>query len=208
MSRVKATCVVGGATALLAVTDPAARVATRLPVDPPSIHHVVAAASPPRKVLGTLEVPRLGVTAVVRSGVDPTTLADAIGHVPETPRPGSRGNAVLAVHRDPFFGPLKAIRRGDRLRLRTPDGVREYRVSATRVASPDDPSMLEPTRTPALTLITYYPFDHAGPAPNRFVVRATTVTPPKVSTTVRKAPPRKKKKGFWGKLVGAFKADR
>ena len=175
-----------------------------------------AAAPTPsaREVLGTLEVPRLGLTAVVRSGVDARTLQDAIGHVPETPRPGDRGNAALAALRDPYFGPLRTIRRGDRLRMRTRNGVREYRVSTTRVVNRNDYSMLERTTDPVITLITPYPFDHVGSAPKRFVVRATTVRPAvaakpaKASKPPRTAPLKKNKRGFWGKLADAFKDER
>ena len=192
-------------------------------------------APKPRDVLGKLEVPRLGLSAVVRSGVDDGTLRRAIGHVPETALPGGNGNAALAAHRDTFFRPLKNIKRGDTVRMTTPDGVREYRVSDTKIVSPDDVSVLEATSGPALTLITCYPFNYVGSAPKRFIVRATAAvaepsvvpvvakasvvqaaivkakplkTKAKVSKAVKKkSPPKKKKKGFWGKLAGAFKAD-
>jgi sortase A len=122
-------------------------------------------------------VPRLGLSAIVREGVDEATLRRAVGHVPQTARPGEAGNAALAAHRDTFFRPLKHIRKGDRIKVTTPDGAHEYRVTETRVVAPDDVSVLAPTMNPTLTLVTCYPFNFVGTAPKRFVVRAQTDTP-------------------------------
>src|SRR5688572_855147 len=127
MRRVSVIFGVSCTTALLVMTAPAAGVDSRPMVETLVPTPRAAAPTPAApEVLGTLEVPRLGLTAVVRSGVDARTLQNAIGHVPETPRPGDRGNAALAALRDPYFGPLRAIRRGDRLRMRTRNDVREY----------------------------------------------------------------------------------
>ena len=50
-----------------------------------------------------------------------------------------------------------------------------YRVERTWVVSPEDVSVLDPTPTRSLTLVTCYPFYHVGPAPQRFIVRAGRV---------------------------------
>jgi sortase A len=133
------------------------------------------APPPPRALVGRLEVPRLGMTSIVREGVDGGTLRRAVGHVPETALPGQPGNAALAGHRDTFFRPLKHIRKDDRIRVTTPDGVHEYRVTGTRVVAPTDVSVLAPTAEPTLTLVTCYPFSFVGNAPNRFVVLAARI---------------------------------
>mgnify|MGYP002625674472 FL=1 len=64
---------------------------------------------------------------------------------------------------------------GDLVHLETPTGRSSYRVTDLSVVEPNDLSMLAPTDDPALTLITCYPFNYVGPAPRRFVVRATRV---------------------------------
>lgn len=133
------------------------------------------AADDARGLIGRIEIPRLGVSAIVREGVDNRTLGRAVGHVPETARPGDAGNVAFAGHRDTFFSPLKRVRVGDRIRVSTPDGDFSYVVSETRVVAPDDVSVLAPTTEPALTLITCFPFNMAGPAPDRFIVRARAV---------------------------------
>ena len=129
-------------------------------------------------MIGRVEVPRLGVSAIVREGVESGTLRRAVGHVPETALPGEPGNVALAAHRDTHFSPLRRIRRGDRVRIVTADGEHEYRVAATRIVKPEDVSVLDPTPTPTLTLITCYPFNFVGSAPHRFIVRAEAITPP------------------------------
>lgn len=130
-----------------------------------------------RGLIGRIEIPRLGVSAIVREGVDDRTLRRAVGHVPETARPGDPGNVAFAAHRDTFFRPLKQIRVGDRIRVSTPDGDFSYVVSEARVVAPDEVSVLAPTPESTLTLITCYPFNMAGPAPDRFIVRARAVEP-------------------------------
>ena len=128
-----------------------------------------------RGLIGRIQIPRLGLSAIVREGVDDRTLRRAVGHVPDTARPGDAGNVAFAAHRDTFFRPLKKIRVGDRIRVSTPDRDFDFVVSETRVVAPDDVSVLAPTPESALTLITCYPFEMTGPAPDRFIVRATAV---------------------------------
>src|SRR3954452_2818781 len=62
------------------------------------------AATPPKpledgSLIGRIEIPRVGVSAVVLEGVDTKALRRGVGHIPETARPGV-GNVGLAAHRD------------------------------------------------------------------------------------------------------------
>jgi LPXTG-site transpeptidase (sortase) family protein len=100
-------------------------------------------------------------------------LRRAVGHVPGTAFPGEAGNVVLAGHRDMHFRPLHDARRGDLLRLVTPDGTFVYRVDDLEVVDPGHTEVMQSTAVPQLTLITCYPFSYVGPAPQRFVVRAS-----------------------------------
>jgi sortase A len=134
--------------------------------------HARRAVHAPRAVVGRLEVPRLGLSAIAREGVDARTLRSAVGHVPETALPGEPGNVAFAGHRDTFFRKLKDVKKGDRIVVTTAGGVYAYDVRETKVVRPSDVSVLEPTREPALTLVTCYPFDFIGRAPERFIVRA------------------------------------
>jgi LPXTG-site transpeptidase (sortase) family protein len=124
-------------------------------------------------LIGRVDIPRVGVSAVVREGDDSATLRHAVGHIPDTAFPGEDGNAGLAGHRDTFFRGLKDIRAGDRITMTTTNGILEYTVRDTRVVDPDDVSVLRSTGRSTLTLVTCYPFYYIGSAPRRFIVQAT-----------------------------------
>jgi sortase A len=128
-------------------------------------------------VLGRIEIPRIGVSAIVREGDDDTTLSIAVGHIPGTARPGERGNMALAGHRDSFFRALRHIQVDDTIRIRTAGRRYEYRVDATEVVGPEATRVLDPTGDAILTLVTCYPFEYLGHAPNRFIVRASRLPP-------------------------------
>jgi sortase A len=130
------------------------------------------AALRPGSLVGRIEVPRVGVTAIIREGDDTAVLRRAVGHVPETALPGEVGNVALAGHRDTFFRGLRDIQRGDRIVVTTPASVAHYEVRSTRVVDPTDVSVLEPTPVSTLTLVTCYPFNYLGAAPKRFIVQA------------------------------------
>jgi len=125
--------------------------------------------------IGRLEIPRIGLSAVVMEGDDEQTLNVAVGHLPDTPMPWQESNAVLAGHRDTFFRPLRRLQGGDEMRLVTPRGTFRYRATRQLVVEPDEVWVLDPSPTAALTLVTCYPFDFVGPAPRRFVVHAERI---------------------------------
>jgi sortase A len=143
-----------------------------------SVHLAVAKTSSPVSrpatgaVVGRIEIPRIGVSAMIREGDDEGTLRHAVGHIPDTALPGEHGNAGLAGHRDTFFRALKNARNGDRIEVTTERGPLEYTVRSTKVVDPDDVSVLNPTPDQTLTLVTCYPFYYIGAAPRRFIVRA------------------------------------
>jgi sortase A len=126
----------------------------------------------PGSAVGRIEIPRLGISAVVRAGSDARTLRLAVGHIPGTALPGDQGNVGLAAHRDTFFRRLGDIRADDEVRVITPEGTYTYRVQGTQVVNPSDVWVLDPTDAPMLTLVTCYPFTYVGSAPRRFIVRA------------------------------------
>jgi len=128
--------------------------------------------------IGELRIPRLGLTAVVVQGDSDAILRRAVGHLADTALPGEAGNVVLAGHRDTFFRPLKHIRAGDAVTVRTARGDVRYVVESTRVVAPTDLRVLEPTGGHTLTLITCFPFRYLGAAPERFIVLARELEAP------------------------------
>jgi sortase A len=136
-----------------------------------------SARNTPRRtdVLGRLEIPRLRIRAIVAEGTDAKTLGRAIGHVRSTSLPGRPGNCGLAGHRDSFLRDLRGVRPNDLIRFTTPERTYTYVVEWSKIVEPDRVDALHPTRAPALTLVTCYPFEFVGRARQRFVVRARQV---------------------------------
>jgi sortase A len=112
---------------------------------------------------------------MVVQGDSPGILRRAVGHIAETALPGEWGNVGLAGHRDSLFRPLRNIRAGDAITFQTLDGDFRYQVESTEVVPPGDTQVLQASRGRTLTLITCFPFDYVGSAPNRFVVHAREV---------------------------------
>jgi sortase A len=134
-------------------------------------------SSPPKlSAIGRISVPRLHLRAMVDEGDDDATLSHAVGHVPGTALPGSWGNVAMAAHRDSFFRDLANVRRNDEIDVETLHGVFRYRVDELSVVDPANTSVLQPTGGKTLTLITCFPFHYIGPAPRRFIVRATQIS--------------------------------
>jgi sortase A len=126
-------------------------------------------------VIGEIQVPRLGLNAMVIQGESPAILRQAVGHLSKSALPGEWGNVALAGHRDTFFRPLRDIRVGDEIRFKTRDRSFEYRVESIKIVAPTDIRVLESSTGHDLTLLTCFPFHYVGPAPKRLVVRAHEV---------------------------------
>ena len=122
--------------------------------------------------LAVLRIPRLRIEAPVLEGTDEIVLNRGLGHIDETAAPGADGNSGIAGHRDGFFRGLKDIVVGDVIELETLHGTDAYRVERTWIVNPEDVSVLDPTPTRSITLVTCYPFYFVGSAPQRFIVRA------------------------------------
>jgi len=138
------------------------------PVAPPAIA--------PDGLIGRIEIERIGLSAVIFEGIDKATLRRAVGHIPSTALPGHPGNTGLSAHRDSFFRPLRNIRQSDIITITTLRGAYRYRVVSTKVVAPTEVSVLDPSKTEVLTLVTCYPFYFVGSAPNRFIVRAERIS--------------------------------
>jgi sortase A len=126
-------------------------------------------------LIGRIEIPRLGLSAMVMEGTSKKNLRHAVGHITGTALPGDQGNLGISGHRDTFFRPLRNIRLDDVITLTTPLGEYRYRVISTKVVPPSDTTVLDSIGNEILTLVTCYPFYFVGPAPGRFVVWAERV---------------------------------
>jgi sortase A len=126
--------------------------------------------------LALLKIERLNLEAPVYHGTKRVTLDRGLGSVEGTALPGEVGNIAISGHRDSFFRVLKDIRLGDTIEMRTQDGVEDFEVSQISIVDALEVSVLDPTDSAVLTLITCHPFYYEGYAPDRYIVRATPVS--------------------------------
>jgi sortase A len=129
----------------------------------------------PGDLIGRIEIPDVGVSAMIVESAGADELRRAVGHIQGTALPGKAGNAAFAGHRDTFFRGLRDIKKDDRIKVVTLHGTYEYVVDSTKIVDPDDLAVLDPTKDPSLTLVTCYPFYYIGHAPKRFIVQAREV---------------------------------
>jgi len=138
------------------------------------------------EAMGEIDVPRLGIHAIVLHGDSPAQLRHAVGHIVKTALPGEPGNVVLAGHRDTFFRPLRDIRVGDEIRFTTRARQFEYRVQSIEIVEPTEIRVLQTSISHDLTLLTCFPFRYLGAAPKRFVVHAQEISESASPVTVQR----------------------
>jgi LPXTG-site transpeptidase (sortase) family protein len=125
--------------------------------------------------IGQINIPRIGLAAIIVEGSDDRSLRLGVGHISGTALPGEQGNIALAGHRDTFFRSLRKIRPNDEIRLTTFNNSATYRVDWVKVVGPGDTEVIKPHSSSLLTLVTCYPFYFVGAAPERYIVRAHQV---------------------------------
>jgi sortase A len=137
----------------------------------------VVAPLPAKPVDGSsfeLRVPVLGYSAMVHQGVTLSVLARGPGHYTSTPWPGQQGNVGVAGHNTPWlsFGRLKA---GDRVEIRTQNGLYVYEITGSRVVDPTDRTVLAQTQDDRLTMTSCYPLWSGALATQRLVFTALRI---------------------------------
>jgi sortase A len=121
----------------------------------------VAVPSPGPRSATRLVIPALKVDVPVVEGVDWEQLKKGAGHLVGSADPGERGNCFIAGHNDIYgeiFRDLEELNIGDEILVYAGERSFRYIVRATRIVEPDDLSVMEPTSTPILTLLTCYPY--------------------------------------------------
>jgi sortase A len=118
-----------------------------------------------------LVIPKIDLDEIVLEGVESEELNAGPGHLPGSPLPGERGNAIISAHRDRHFKHFDAIDVGDT--ITTESGARQDRwvVISTRVVDANAPALVR-TSDRTLTLTTCWPIRYVGTAPERLIVTA------------------------------------
>jgi sortase A len=146
----------------------AAPTTTLRPVDPPAD----AYAEEPHIVVGSIEIPKLGLSVPLNQGISLVSIDRGPSHWPGTALPGDVGNAVIAGHRVTHSRPFRHIDdlvAGDEI-IFVVDGVRSvYHVTGHEVVTPDATWIVNQTADPTATLFACHP---PGSVKYRYVVRA------------------------------------
>ncbi|MBN2391273.1 MAG: class D sortase [Anaerolineae bacterium] len=123
---------------------------TPLPVPTPGPEH-------PQRIV----IPIIDVDAPVVKGDDWESLKMGAGYHIGSANPGERGNCVISAHNDIYgeiFRDLSKVNIGDEILVHTQTQVYRYVVEQTRIIEPTDVSVMAPTSSPVLTLISCYPY--------------------------------------------------
>lgn len=141
------------------------------PVEPP----------PPRSQepvieLGTIEIPKIGVSKTMFEGITLNTLDRGPGHWPGTAMPGHIGNVVVGGHRTSHDRPFRHVDQlvpGDEIIFTTPDGRFVYKVTKIEIVTPDAIWIIDQTPKHTATLFACHP---VGSTRERIIVFAELVT--------------------------------
>jgi sortase A len=125
--------------------------------------------------VGRLLIPSLDVEVPVFPESNELAFTLGAGIIPGTGNLETDGNIGVASHRDGHFRHLKNVAIGDLLLVKTANRLRHFRVVETRIVEPSDTWVLDRGDTPAITLVTCYPFHYVGSAPQRYIVSAQEV---------------------------------
>jgi sortase A len=124
-----------------------------------------------------IRVPKLHYFAAVREGVDTTILYSGPGHYPGTVWPGDQGTVAVAAHNVYWINfPELAVR--DEIDIETRYGTFRYRVTGSRIVSPDDRTVVvaaEPGYH--LVMTTCWPLWAGAFATKRYVIFAEQFFP-------------------------------
>ncbi len=122
-------------------------------------------------VIGTIEIPRLGLAAPLHQGIELSTIDHGPSHWPGTALPGHPGNVVVAGHRVTNTRPfrhLDTLQPGDPV-IFTVEGRRwVYRVTGHQVVDEYAMWITDQTAEPTATLFACHP---PGSARYRWVTR-------------------------------------
>lgn len=107
-------------------------------------------------IIGTFEIPKLGVVAPIKEGCGQEILKVAVGHFEESSL--WEGNVALASHNRSryahYFEQINELQNGDEIIYRTKLGTKKYSVYENRIIESTDWSVIENTKENIITLIT------------------------------------------------------
>lgn len=137
---------------------------------------------------GIIEIPRIHLKMAFVEGDDRDALKKGPGHYPDTPFPGTIGNAAIAGHRTTYLHPfydIDKLRPGDKIIITTLAGKFTYKYKWQAIVKPTEVSVVDNTPDAELTLTSCNPKYSAA---QRIVTRAVLV-PNESAKPVKAQPP-------------------
>lgn len=123
--------------------------------------------------IARLNVPRLKAASIVLAGGSGQALAFGPGHLDATAKPGERGTAVFAAHRDTHFRFLGELKPGDEIKVTRDDGITfTYEMTGAEIVRWDQSNIDASAQGYNLALATCWPLDGRFRGPLRYVVHA------------------------------------
>ncbi len=107
--------------------------------------------------VAVIEIPRIGVHAVVIEGTTPQELMAGPGHFSVSPLPGSPGNVVIMGRRSTFGGPFGSIgllHKGDTITVSSGIGAFTYSIRSVESVPSGALDVIGSTEDNQLTLVT------------------------------------------------------
>lgn len=144
---------------------------------------------PEGDVAGVIKIPRIGIAMAFVEGVSRDDLKQGPGHYPDTPMPGTIGNAAIAGHRTTFLHPfydVDNLKPGDDIIIETLAGKFTYKMTEQLIVKPTDLHVVDNTPDAQLTLTSCNPKFSAS---ERIVIKARLA--PNESAKPTKAQPPK-----------------
>ncbi len=108
-----------------------------------------------------IQISSIGVEAPIVEGDDWEALKQGAGHHIGSANPGESSNCIISAHNDIFgeiFRNLSDVDLGDEIFVYTASQVYRYVITQKRIIEPDDVSVMYPTSSPVLTLVSCYPY--------------------------------------------------
>lgn len=131
----------------------------------------------PEVVLGTIAIPKLGVTENLQQGMTLTAINRGPGHWPGTAEPGHLGNMVVAGHRTTYsrpFADLDQLVAGDQVMFTTPEGTFTYEVRGVIIVPESHIGIAAQSDAHTATLFACHP---KGSATHRIVAKLKLLNP-------------------------------
>jgi sortase A len=121
----------------------------------------IAIPTPSPKQAIRMIISAINIDAPVVQGDSWEQLKKGIAQHIGTGDPGQSGNMVVSAHNDIFgelFRELDRLKPGDEVQVFTASQKFTYRITGTRLVQPTEVSVMNPTVSPTLTLISCYPY--------------------------------------------------